>query len=369
MAGILIFSENLLRECNKIPNLNERASMIYALIEAYGLIKHVTIQHPRRATYEELLLCHSENFLRHLKTCDGSEEVTEEDEEFGLSYDCSKFSDLYQFAEVIAGGTVTAAEALISGSRFAINWCGGWHHAQSDRADGFCYVNDIVVAIQKLVSHFPRVLYVDLDVHHGDGVENAFSCTKRVFCLSFHLHEAGFFPGTGGVEECGFGNGKGYTANFPYRRNISGKRFRESFYKTTKLIMERFNPTACVIQCSADVIAGDPLGGANLTPKDIAECIKVVKSWNIPSLFVGGGGYNLPNASRHFTFLTATICGADELSDDIPEHDFFNAYGPGFELSVEQKNLKDCNTDAELEEIYQSIVRNLDKFGVFPEKL
>uniref|UniRef100_A0A1B0GMK2 Histone deacetylase 8 n=1 Tax=Phlebotomus papatasi TaxID=29031 RepID=A0A1B0GMK2_PHLPP len=316
--------------------------MIYRLIEAYGLLKFVNVVEPRKAQHDEILLCHSENYLKHLKSCDGDEDVTEEDEEFGLSYDCPKFSGLYQFAEIIVGGTLSAAETLISGSNFVINWSGGWHHAQSDRADGFCYVNDIVVGIQKLVSHFPRILYLDLDVHHGDGVENAFSCTQRVFCLSFHLHEPGFFPGSGSVNECGFGSGKG----------------------TTNLVRERFDPSACVIQCGADGIAGDPLGGANLTPRDFADCIKQVMSWSIPCLFVGGGGYNLPNASRHFATLTATICGIDQLHDDIPEHEFFNAYGAGFELSIEPKNLPDSNTDEDLEETFRSIEANLDRFNV-----
>ncbi|XP_059621926.1 histone deacetylase 8-like [Phlebotomus argentipes] len=364
----LIHSEKLLEECDKIPNLLGRASMIYGLIEAYGLLHKVTVVRPRRASHEELLLCHSGNYLKHLEHCDGDEEETEEDEDFGLSYDCPKFSGVYKFAEVIAGGTISAAESLISGSRFAINWSGGWHHAQSDRADGFCYVNDIVVGIQRLVSHFPRILYLDLDVHHGDGVENAFSCTKRVFCLSFHLHEVGFFPGSGGVNECGFGPGKGYSANFPYKRNISGKRFRESFFRTTKLIKEQFDPSACVVQCGADILTGDPLGGANLTPRDMIECLNEVKSWNIPCLFVGGGGYNLPNAARHFALLTATICDAGELNDDIPEHDYFNSYGPGFELSIEPKNLPDSNTDAELETIYRAIEKNLLAYGVNADK-
>ncbi|GAB0098970.1 Histone deacetylase [Sergentomyia squamirostris] len=359
---VLIYSEELLKECDKIPNLIGRASMIFELIKAYGLLKNLVVLTPRKALFEDLLLCHTPSYLHYLQSCDGDEESSDKDEEYGLCYDCPKFSNLYEFAEVIAGGTISAAEALIAGCKFAINWSGGWHHAQSDRADGFCYINDIVVGIQKLVSHFPRILYVDLDVHHGDGVENAFSCTKRVFCLSFHIHEAGFFPGTGSVGENGFGSGKGFTANFPYRRNISGRKFQDYFLRTSRLVRERFNPSVCVVQCGADVIAGDPLGGANLTPEDVSKCLKEVMSWDLPCMFLGGGGYNHPNASRHFATLTATITQSGEVSDDIPEHEYFNKYGPGFERSIFPNNLNDFNTEESLNETFRTIENDLNQF-------
>ena len=92
----------------------------------------------------------------------------------------------------------------------AINWSGGWHHAKRDSAAGFCYVNDVVLAIHRLQAAFKRVMYVDLDVHHGDGVEDAFSFTDKVMTMSIHKHEFGFFPGTGALKDVGFGKGKFY---------------------------------------------------------------------------------------------------------------------------------------------------------------
>lgn len=166
-------------------------------------------------------------------------------------YDCPKLNNLWKFATTIAGGTITAIEAIYSGASIAINWCGGWHHAQryifytykglrtiesifflySDNAEGFCYVNDICIGIQKLREKFQRVLYIDLDVHHGNGVENAFAYTQRAFTLSFHQYECGFFPNSGNVNDCGLGNGRGYAANFPYRSGVSGSLFTEYFNK------------------------------------------------------------------------------------------------------------------------------------------
>lgn len=119
----------------------------------------------------------------------------------------------------------------------------------SDGAEGFCYVNDIAIAIQRMRSSFKRVLYLDLDVHHGNqellilvlllikffvlgnGVENAFAYTRRVFSLSFHQHEAGFFPGSGSLDDCGSGQGIGYSCNFPYKSYVTGGLFRRYFTK------------------------------------------------------------------------------------------------------------------------------------------
>lgn len=100
-----------------------------------------------------------------------------------------------------------------------------------DEAEGFCYVNDICIGIQRLRSQFRRILYIDLDIHHGNGVENAFAHTRRVFTLSFHQYQAGFYPGSGSQNDCGTGSGKGYCANFPYRSHIQGELFVRYFQK------------------------------------------------------------------------------------------------------------------------------------------
>lgn len=100
-----------------------------------------------------------------------------------------------------------------------------------DEAEGFCYVNDIAIAIQRLRIRFQRILYVDLDVHHGNGVENAFAYTRRVLTVSFHQYHSGFYPGSGNVSDCGQSNGKGYCINFPYRPYIRGELFTKYFCK------------------------------------------------------------------------------------------------------------------------------------------
>lgn len=223
----------------QLTSLTQRsfqASRVHDLISSYNLLDHVTIIPSKLATKDHLKLCHSAGYLDTIEGLSGSdceEEDTVREEEYGLNYDCPKMPKLFEFCQRIAGATLSAAEALIvnNGTRVAINWCGGWHHAQIDSAEGFCYVNDIVIGIQRLLQaeRFQRVLYIDMDVHHGDGVENAFSSTKRVLTLSFHQHETGFFPGTGDALAAGFGAARGYAVNFPFKRHISGQNYKKYF--------------------------------------------------------------------------------------------------------------------------------------------
>lgn len=221
--------------------------MVHELIQAYNLHRRMECIKPNLATDEHLSLFHSQYYLDYLKNectadmslnnIDDSEDsddtcdVDDEQLNYGLGYDCPKIYNLWKFVRTIAGASITAANLLLSGRRTVINWCGGWHHAQRDEAEGFCYVNDIAIAIQRLRSRFQRVLYIDLDVHHGNGVENAFAYSRRIFTVSFHQHQPGFYPGSGSVNDCGHGNGKGYCINFPYKSQIRGELFIKYFCK------------------------------------------------------------------------------------------------------------------------------------------
>lgn len=122
-----------------------------------------------------------------------------------------------------------AAKRLNTGaSDIAINWAGGLHHAKKSEASGFCYVNDIVLGILELLRVFPRVLYIDIDCHHGDGVEEAFYSSNRVMTCSFHKYGA-YFPGTGQLEDRGTGEGFGYAVNVPLKDGLSNAAFHDVF--------------------------------------------------------------------------------------------------------------------------------------------
>lgn len=119
-----------------------------------------------------------------------------------------------------------------------------------------------------------------------------------------------------------------------------------------------------MIQCGGDAIVGDPLGNTNLVPKDLGKCVNTVLSWDIPTLFLGGGGYNIPNTSRYWTYLTSIICQTT-ISDDIPDddNDYFLMYGPGYELNVSTRAIKDMNTVEEFEKNYNVIKGKWNSFS------
>ena len=122
----------------------------------------------------------------------------------GASEDCPVFDGMWDYFRLYSGASLDAVRNLTSGhSDIAINWSGGLHHAHKSSAAGFCYINDIVLSIQGLLWTNPRVLYIDIDVHHGDGVEEAFFSTDRVLTLSFHKYGDHFFPGTGAMDDIG----------------------------------------------------------------------------------------------------------------------------------------------------------------------
>ncbi|UCE47535.1 MAG: hypothetical protein JSW47_18295, partial [Phycisphaerales bacterium] len=130
--------------------------------------------------------------------------------------DCPIFEGLYDYAVLATGGTLTGARMLLSGDAdIAFNPSGGYHHAGPEHAAGFCYINDVALACMVLSEHGKRVLYLDVDVHHGDGVANAFYDRSDVLTLSLHQNPKTLFPGTGFEHEMGQGDGKGYCVNVP----------------------------------------------------------------------------------------------------------------------------------------------------------
>jgi histone deacetylase HOS2 len=202
------------------------------------------------------------------------------------------------------------------------------HHAKKNLASGFCYINDIVLAINLLLTHNPRVLYIDIDVHHGDGVEDAFKSTDRVFTLSYHkfgIDRNGypFFPGTGNINEMGPTDptnlGKGHSLNIPIDDGIDDEQYKWLFRTVTDAVIEKYNPTAIVLQSGADSLGGDRLGRFNLNIKAHGFCIETVKSYGRPLLLIGGGGYTPRNVARTWCHETAVCVGA-ELHDDLPSH-------------------------------------------------
>lgn len=220
-------------------------------------------------------------------------------------------------------------------------------------------MNDIVLCILELLRFHSRVLYVDIDCHHGDGVEEAFLTTDRVMTCSFH--KAGnFFPGTGTRGDIGREKGKGYAVNVPLQDGLSDESFKSIFepvcshafiwfitdraLQVCAKIVEVYRPSVVVLQCGADSLAGDRLGCFNVTMQGHANCVQFFRNTNLPLILLGGGGYTIKNVARAWTYETACALGVEkELDTHLPWHDHFECFGPRFRLEVAKNNSEDEN--------------------------
>jgi len=214
-----------------------------------------------------------------------------------------------------------------------------------------------VLAILELLKYHNRVLYIDIDVHHGDGVEEAFYCTNRVMTVSFHKY-GDFFPGTGDIRDIGAKSGKYYSVNVPLQEGIDDASYETVFKPVIDKVMEMYRPTAIVLQCGADSLTGDRLGCFNLTLHGHAKCVEHVKSYNVPTLVLGGGGYTVRNVARCWTYETSVLLGVP-ISNDLPYNDFFEYYAPDFKLHLSASNMDNMNKREHLDNITNKILQNL----------
>ena len=244
----------------------------------------LTVQRPRRATRAEMTRFHTDEYIDLIArvTPEIADELTDNGTRFLIGEDCPALDGLFDFCSISCGGSISAANRINSGlTDVAINWSGGLHHAKKREASGFCYTNDIVLAILELLRTHARVLYVDIDVHHGDGVEEAFYTTDRVMTASFHKY-GDFFPGTGNLRDTGMKKGKGYCVNVPLRDGIDAVSYGAIFRPVVQHIMDWYRPGAVVLQCGADSLAGDKLGCFNLSMRGHAQCVEFLRSFGVP---------------------------------------------------------------------------------------
>ncbi|KAF6039461.1 HDAC8 [Bugula neritina] len=354
------YSPQLVEACNSLPRIHGRALLCADLIRAYGLHEHLRIIEPKGLTMSALSSFHSEDYLENFyNLCaeDDPEKIDKEVmEEYGLGYDCPVEEGMFDNCSLIAGASVMAAESLINNQvEVAINWCGGWHHAKRFEAAGFCYINDVVLAIQKLREKFERVLYVDLDLHHGDGVEDAFYTTNKVYTLSIHKYSPGFYPGSGKMQDVGDGKGLYYSLNIPLKDGITTQQYVSLFQSVFQMVCERFEPEAIVCQCGADGLAYDEMDSFNLSSDAYVHCVESVLALNLPTLLLGGGGYNFTNTARVWTLLTACALRLS-LPNDIPDDlESIMDYKPDFELHVPSGNRPNENKESSVESLLRVV--------------
>lgn len=161
------------------------------------------------------------------------------------------------------------------------------------------------------------MLYIDIDIHHGDGVEFAFYHSNRVMTVSFHKYTGEFFPGTGKLDDNGAGDGKHFCLNVPLQDGIDDEMYLTIFKTVIDDTVTAFRPTSIVLQCGADSLGCDRLGAFNLSIAAHGECVNFVRKYNVPLLVLGGGGYTIKNVSRCWTYETSVLVGAS-VPDELP---------------------------------------------------
>ena len=226
--------------------------------------------------------------------------------------DCPIFKDMYDYSVWACGATLTGAKLILTGQAdIAFNPSGGLHHAGPERASGFCFINDMALACIVLAEAGKKVLYLDVDVHHGDGVQNAFYSRSDVMTISFHESGRTLFPGSGFENEIGEGPGKGYSVNVPLPVGTYDQIYMKAFTAIAVPLIKAYNPDVIVFELGADALAGDPLAHLYLTNNTYVEIIEYLLSFNKPILATGGGGYHIGNTVRAWALAWSIFCGAD----------------------------------------------------------
>ncbi|KAI0364607.1 histone deacetylase [Pilatotrama ljubarskyi] len=348
----------------------QRMRITHELVSAYDMLPKMHVLRAKRATAETMTRFHTDEYIDFLSkvTPENSRRLTYQGTRFLVGDDNPPFEGVFEFSSISAGGSIAAAKRLMEGQAdIAINWAGGLHHAKKREASGFCYINDIVLGILEMLRYVPRVLYIDIDCHHGDGVEEAFYTTDRVMTCSFHKFGE-FFPGTGQIEDRGRGPGRGYALNIPLKDGITDESYKSIFEPVIDKILDVYRPSAVVLQCGADSLSGDKLGGLNLTMHGHAHCVQYMRSKNIPLMLLGGGGYTVKNVARAWTYETACALGIEQdIDPNLPWNEYFEWFGPRYRLEVLESNLEDLNLrDGSLDRNREKILQFLSELRPAP---
>ncbi|MGQ9676957.1 MAG: acetoin utilization protein AcuC [Chloroflexota bacterium] len=307
-----------------------RLRLTYELIKALDLLTRpdVALAPPRKATDEELALIHHPNYIRKAQelSVPGAKWYAM-DTPFGLgTEDNPVFDGMHDAAAYSVGGSLVASELVMEGrTRHSFNVGGGLHHALPARASGFCVYNDAAIAITSVRQKYGcRVLYVDIDAHHGDGVQDAFYQSPEVLTIS--LHESGryLFPGSGDVHEVGRGPGYGYSINLPFEPLTFDQVYLEAFREIVPAAARAFRPDVIVSQMGCDAHWNDPLAHLLLTMDGFRTIYREVHAlahelcegrW----IALGGGGYQLHTVvPKAWALLFAEMC--DVAPDDEVPH-------------------------------------------------
>jgi acetoin utilization protein AcuC len=306
-----------------------RAKLTLDLCRRYDLIERpwISIVKPEPLPFEFMAEFHDATYLKALQALDSAALASEprpdgssgrERDPFPIDPQILKyelgtdenpiFAGVYDYSALTAGATFTGAKMVASGEvQVAFNPVGGFHHAARDHAEGFCYVNDVAVAITHLLKDGLRVAFVDIDAHHCNGVQDAFYRDDRVLVISLHESGRDLYPWSGFEGEIGEGKGRGYTVNVPLPQKTDDEAFVRAFGEIVPPLLEAYGPDIVIAELGADTHISDPLTHLSMTNWGYCRVVERLVE-RVPRLLaLGGGGYDVYKTTRSWTLAWAIL--------------------------------------------------------------
>ncbi|SDC46241.1 acetoin utilization protein AcuC [Actinokineospora iranica] len=353
-----------------------RLELTMRLARALGVLDGVDPLAPEAAGDDDLARAHEVSYVAAVREAP----MASWDVGHGLgTADNPVFDQMHAASALVVGGTLAAARRIASGEvDRAVSIAGGLHHAMRDHAAGFCVYNDCAVAISWLLDNgFDRVAYLDVDVHHGDGVQAAFYDDPRVLTVSLHQHPATLWPGTGFVTELGGRGAQGTSVNVPLPPGTRDPAWLRAFHATVPALLAAFQPQVLVTQCGVDTHEEDPLADLSLSVDGHRETYRALRDlatryaggkW----LATGGGGYQLLRVvPRSWTHLIATVLDRDVPVETLVPAEWTAAVrtvAPNATLPVAMGDGRDPSFEpwgGGLDEAVDTVVRDVRR-AVFP---
>ena len=299
---------------------------MHELMTSVGLLAtdNVEVESPRLATSDEITKFHDPEYVDVVKAIDQGA-IVPGLWQYGFGPgDNPPRPGMFRHAALAAGGALQAAECVLNnGATRAFVPAGGMHHhAMSNYASGFGIFNDAVIAIKHMIEQDLRVFYVDIDVHHGDGVQAGLYDTDRAMTVSIHESGQWLFPGTGGPDETGTGDGDGYSVNIPLAPYTDDLLWHEAFDALIPDLARAFEPDVMFTQLGIDTHRNDPLAHLSLTTQGhnlaVQKFAKLADEIGCPWISVGGGGYDMSAVARAWTMDLATMAEF-QLQENVPD--------------------------------------------------
>lgn len=300
------------------PFKPQRAKLTHDLCARQGYLGRSWMRevNPSPADPAVLALVHTPEYLDVLRRASEGD-IDERIVSHGLGMEeCPLFDGLWDYCLETVGIAAQAIDDLVEDrTDIVFSPAGGMHHALPDMATGFCYVNDVAIACRLAADRGLRVAYVDLDAHHGNGVQKVFWEDPRVLVTSIHETGKTLYPWSGFVDEIGAGPGRGYTANIPVEPDTDDRALMRAWSEGLRPLVRGFKPDLIVVELGADGLSVDPLTHLRYTNNGLADVVADLLPLAPKILVTGGGGYDVKATTKTWTLAWSVLNGIEPVAD------------------------------------------------------